>query len=315
MASFVYSNNFSTTLAVAITSTTQTTVTLSSDAQVPTIPGGSYWAVTMNDAATGLVYEIMYATAASGAVLTVLRGQEGTTAQTWLAGTDRIYGAATAAELAQFASGGASGTTAITTSATAQAKAGALTVAGLTSTAGIAVGGALTGATSGLFSGNVGMQNLSAASTQVTLLQVVGNSTSGAIAMGGGSSNSTLDYGQSTANVFTLGAPLAVIAKTAAAYVPPLTNATGTALASTSHIVSGSGSVTFGTPTTITLSDSATFASSTSYQVVCSPTENLDGLAVSFVATKSSGSVFTVVAFNSGETSGSVTFDWIAIGA
>jgi len=42
--------------------------------------------LTLNDAATGLVYEIVYVTAISGAALTVLRGQEGTTAQNWNAG-------------------------------------------------------------------------------------------------------------------------------------------------------------------------------------------------------------------------------------
>jgi len=42
--------------------------------------------LTLTDAATGLVYEIVYVTANSGAALTVLRGQEGTTAQNWNVG-------------------------------------------------------------------------------------------------------------------------------------------------------------------------------------------------------------------------------------
>ena len=101
---FVFVNNVNTTLADAITSSSQTSITLSSSAGLPTLSDGEILTMTLNDVATQTVIEIVWVTAISGAVLTVLRGQEGTTATTWLAG-DYIYAAATAAELAAFAGG------------------------------------------------------------------------------------------------------------------------------------------------------------------------------------------------------------------
>lgn len=98
MASYVYSNNVQTVLASAVSSSA-TTITLSSSANLPTsIPAGSYYAITLNDAATRNVYEICYATAISGSTLTVLRGQEGTAAQSWLAG-DYAYNTVTAGQM------------------------------------------------------------------------------------------------------------------------------------------------------------------------------------------------------------------------
>jgi hypothetical protein len=155
---FQFANNVNTTLAVAVTSTTQTTITLASSANLPTLSGGAVLALTLNDAATQSVFEVMYVTAISGAVCTVLRGQESTTAQTWLVG-DYAYASVTAGILANFSAGTG---TALNTSGTAQTKSGALTVGGLTSTAGVSVGGALTGATTGAFSGNVSMAGLTA---------------------------------------------------------------------------------------------------------------------------------------------------------
>jgi hypothetical protein len=97
---FIYCNNLSTTLSAPISSTA-TTIPLSSSAQVPAFSTGDVLAVTMNDAATGSVFEVIYATGASGGNLTgCTRGEEGTTAVSWLA-NDRIYAAVTAAELAQ----------------------------------------------------------------------------------------------------------------------------------------------------------------------------------------------------------------------
>jgi len=100
MPNFVFANNVSTTLATAISSGA-TTMTLASTLNVPTIPVGKYWALTLNDAATGDNYEIVYVTAMSGATATILRGQEGTSAQAWNVG-DFIYGAVTAGELVNF---------------------------------------------------------------------------------------------------------------------------------------------------------------------------------------------------------------------
>ena len=99
---FVFANNVSTTLASPITTSGQTSIVLSSAANLPTISGSQQFALTLNDAATRAVIEIVYVTSRVGATLTVVRGQEGTTATTWLAG-DYAYGSATAGVLAAFA--------------------------------------------------------------------------------------------------------------------------------------------------------------------------------------------------------------------
>ena len=103
MATFVFANNVSTTLASPITTSGQTSIVLSSAANLPTISGSQQFALTLNDAATRAVIEVVYVTSRVGATLTVVRGQEGTTATTWLAG-DYAYGSATAGVLATFAS-------------------------------------------------------------------------------------------------------------------------------------------------------------------------------------------------------------------
>ena len=85
MTAFIIANNVNTTLG-APASSSATTLTLASSANLPTLGTGQQMPLTLNDAATGLVYEIVYVTAISGATLTVLRGQEGTTAQNWSVG-------------------------------------------------------------------------------------------------------------------------------------------------------------------------------------------------------------------------------------
>lgn len=85
MSTFVFINNFSTTLAAALTST-GTTVTLASSTGLPTLASGQIMPLTLNDAATGQIYEILYVTAISGATLTVERAQERTAAQAWAIG-------------------------------------------------------------------------------------------------------------------------------------------------------------------------------------------------------------------------------------
>jgi hypothetical protein len=79
---FVAADNVSTTLATAASSTA-TTFTLASSANLPTLAAGQAMPLTMNDAATGLIYEVVYVTAISGVTLTVVRAQEGTGAQNW----------------------------------------------------------------------------------------------------------------------------------------------------------------------------------------------------------------------------------------
>jgi hypothetical protein len=102
MTNFVFANNVSTTLASAV-STSSTTITLASSANLPTsIPSGYVLAITLNDAATRNNYEIVYATAVSGATLTVERAQEGTSALAWLVG-DYAYSGPTAGQQASFA--------------------------------------------------------------------------------------------------------------------------------------------------------------------------------------------------------------------
>ena len=55
--------------------------------------------ITLNDAATGLIYEIMYCTAISGSNLTVSRGEESTSAQSWNVG-DIVFSGPTAGSVA-----------------------------------------------------------------------------------------------------------------------------------------------------------------------------------------------------------------------
>lgn len=86
MTQFVWTNFFNTTLAVALTSSA-TTITVASTTNLPaSIPSGEYLAVVLNDEATRSVFEVVYATAISGANLTVIRGQEGTGALAWNVG-------------------------------------------------------------------------------------------------------------------------------------------------------------------------------------------------------------------------------------
>ena len=85
MTAFIFADNVNTTLGAAASSSAAT-LTLASSANLPTLGTGQQMPLTLNDAATGLVYEVCYVTAISGATLTVIRAQEGTTAQNWSVG-------------------------------------------------------------------------------------------------------------------------------------------------------------------------------------------------------------------------------------
>jgi len=103
LPTFIFANNVNTTLAGNV-STSATTITLASTANLPTtIPAGSMLVVTLNDAATRQNYEIVYATAitisGSNATLTVNRAQEGTAALAWLTG-DYAFSPPTAGQMA-----------------------------------------------------------------------------------------------------------------------------------------------------------------------------------------------------------------------
>lgn len=103
MALFLFADNASSVLASAISSTA-TVIDLSpgTGALFPNPAAGQQFTLTLNDAATGLVYEIVYCTARSTDTLTVVRGQEGTAAVSWLA-NDRAFLAVTAGALASLA--------------------------------------------------------------------------------------------------------------------------------------------------------------------------------------------------------------------
>lgn len=101
MTTFIFVNNLNTTLASPVSSGA-TTITLSSTANLPaTIPAGEVLVITLSDVATRQNFEVVYATARTGATLTVLRGQEGTSALSWLTG-DYAFGPPTAGQQASF---------------------------------------------------------------------------------------------------------------------------------------------------------------------------------------------------------------------
>ena len=92
-------NNAKTTLASSLTSRT-TTVLLESGAGVlfPSPGLNEYFTLTLNDELTGAVYEVCWCTARSGDSCTVMRGQEGTSARSWLLG-DYAYNTETAGSI------------------------------------------------------------------------------------------------------------------------------------------------------------------------------------------------------------------------
>ena len=94
MTDYLIANNISTQLSENLTSS-QTSITLLSTVNFPTITPGQSIPLTLNDQATGNFFEVVYVTAITGGTLTVVRGQEGTAARAWLTG-DFAYGAATA---------------------------------------------------------------------------------------------------------------------------------------------------------------------------------------------------------------------------
>ena len=105
MAQQLFANGATTTLAVAIGPTT-TSVSLTSGTGVlfPSPGAGQFFLLTFQDAATGLLNEIVMCTAISGDVATIVRAQEGTTAQSWSGGdlASVFVTAGTLANLLQF---------------------------------------------------------------------------------------------------------------------------------------------------------------------------------------------------------------------
>ena len=94
MPQFIFANFVQTTLS-ATASATDTSLSVTSAANIPALASGQKFPLTLINAATQSVYEIVYVTAVSGTTLTVLRGQEGTIAQSWSIG-DLVKGSPTA---------------------------------------------------------------------------------------------------------------------------------------------------------------------------------------------------------------------------
>lgn len=110
MSVYLFANNAKSSLAAPI-NTTATSLSLSAGTGVlfPNPTGGDLFALTLTDAATGQIYEIVYCTARTADTLTVTRAQEGTTALNWAAG-DFANNFLTADTAAAFTQGGALGT-------------------------------------------------------------------------------------------------------------------------------------------------------------------------------------------------------------
>lgn len=81
------SNNASTVLAAGISAAaTSLTVATGTGAEFPTpVSGQSYFKLTLIDAATGTLTEIVHVTAVAGDTFTIVRNQEGTSARLWSA--------------------------------------------------------------------------------------------------------------------------------------------------------------------------------------------------------------------------------------
>ena len=87
MTILLFANNAQSTLAAPISaSATTCTLATGTGAKFPNPTTGQAFKMTFTDAATGLLDEIVLCTARSADVCTIVRGQEGTTAQSWLAG-------------------------------------------------------------------------------------------------------------------------------------------------------------------------------------------------------------------------------------
>jgi hypothetical protein len=99
----LFKNNAVSSLAGAITNTSLTANLASGGGALFPSPGaGQYFTLTFNDAATGLLNEIVWVTNVTGDVITMTRGQEGTGAQNWSAG-DIASALITAGDLQTFA--------------------------------------------------------------------------------------------------------------------------------------------------------------------------------------------------------------------
>ena len=87
MTILLFANNAQSTLASPISaSATSCTLASGTGSKFPNPTTGQAFKMTFTDAATGLLDEIVLCTARSADVCTIVRGQEGTTAISWLTG-------------------------------------------------------------------------------------------------------------------------------------------------------------------------------------------------------------------------------------
>lgn len=121
MTTLLYANNAITALSSPITtSSTVISVAPGTGSLFPSPVSPQSFRITLTDAATGLIYEILDCTSRSGDSMTVSRAQEGTTAHSWSAG-DKVSmfpTAGTMQNLAQNNGYGANGTWNINVSGT-----------------------------------------------------------------------------------------------------------------------------------------------------------------------------------------------------
>ena len=97
----IWTNNAITTVAVGGLSASATTINLAPGTGVlfpSPIVGSQFFRISLTDAATGSHHEIVNCTGRSLDTLTIVRAQEGTIAQNWIAG-DLIENIVTAATL------------------------------------------------------------------------------------------------------------------------------------------------------------------------------------------------------------------------
>ena len=83
MATLLFANNIQTTLATSITSS-QTSVTLTSTAGLPSPSAGQYFVMTFTNGATN---EVVWVTNVTGSVITCIRAKEGTTGSSFASGS------------------------------------------------------------------------------------------------------------------------------------------------------------------------------------------------------------------------------------
>ena len=96
----LYADNASTNVAGSLTpSSTTLSVTTGTAALFPNPAAGQYFLVTLTDAASKTLFEIVKVTAVAGDNITIVRGQEGTAARSWSVG-DIVFNAFTAGSAA-----------------------------------------------------------------------------------------------------------------------------------------------------------------------------------------------------------------------